>query len=140
MDFSEDEDVVCIAECDACSVDAIQVVLGCSVGKGNLLFHLTGKFAFSFYNRKNGSSVRLVLDVHDDGLTHEESHELYMNCPMEKMFAVKETRIALPERARILNCIVCEKCGETVAENCIHIQNGRHLCVDCYTPYKRFDL
>ena len=38
--FSEDEDVVCISENDACGVDAIQVLLGCSVGKGNLLFHM----------------------------------------------------------------------------------------------------
>ena len=137
---SDDEEVVCISECDACSVDAIQVVLGCSVGKGNLLFHLTGKFAFSFYERKSNRSVRLVLDVHDDGMTHEESRELYMNCSMEKMFAVKETKIAIPEHARILDCFVCEACGETVAENYVHIQNGKKLCVDCYTPYRRFDL
>ena len=61
LDFSADEDVVCIAENDACGVDAIQVLLGCSVGKGNLLFHLRGKQAFSFYNRKTGKAVRLVL-------------------------------------------------------------------------------
>ena len=59
LDFSADEDVVCIAENDACGVDAIQVLLGCSVGKGNLLFHLRGKQAFSFYNRKTGKAVRL---------------------------------------------------------------------------------
>ena len=61
LEFSEDEQVVCIAENDACGVDAIQVMLGCSIGKGNLLFHMRGKQAFSFYNRKNGKSVRLVL-------------------------------------------------------------------------------
>ena len=52
LEFSEDEQVVCIAENDACGVDAIQVILGCSVGKGNLLFHMRCKQAFSFYNRK----------------------------------------------------------------------------------------
>ena len=56
--FSDDEQVVCISENDACGVDAIQVVLGCSVGKGNLLFHIRGKQAFSFYNRKTGKSIR----------------------------------------------------------------------------------
>lgn len=64
LDFSADEDVVCITENDACGVDAIQVLLGCSVGKGNLLFHLRGKQAFSFYNRKTGKAVRLVLRPH----------------------------------------------------------------------------
>ena len=56
--FSKDEDIVCVSENDACGVDAIQAILGCSVGKGNLLFHMRGKQAFSFYNRKNGNSVR----------------------------------------------------------------------------------
>ena len=38
---SEDEQIVCISENDACGVDAIQVILGCSVGKGNLLFSVS---------------------------------------------------------------------------------------------------
>ena len=31
--LSADEEVVCISENDACGVDAIQVILGCSIGK-----------------------------------------------------------------------------------------------------------
>ena len=61
LTFSSDEEVVCISENDACGIDAIQVILGCSIGKGTLLFHMTGKQAFSFYNRAAGKSVRLVL-------------------------------------------------------------------------------
>ena len=48
IQFSEDEELVCVSENDACGVDAIQAILGCSLGKGNLLFHITGKQAFSF--------------------------------------------------------------------------------------------
>ena len=51
---SEDEEIVCIAETDACGVDAIQALLSCTVGKGNLLFNLQGKNAFSFYRRSDG--------------------------------------------------------------------------------------
>ena len=69
LSFSEDEQVVCISENDACGVDAIQVLLGCSAGKGNLLFHMTGKQAFSFYERKSGRSVRLVLRPKPEGMT-----------------------------------------------------------------------
>ena len=61
LEFSADEQVVCIAENDACGIDGIQVMLGCSIGKGNLLFRMRGKQAFSFYNRKTGKSIRLVL-------------------------------------------------------------------------------
>ena len=52
----EDEGVVCISENDACGVDAVQVVLGCTLGRGSLLFHMTGKAAYSFYDRAGGCS------------------------------------------------------------------------------------
>ena len=51
LSFSEDEELVCIAETDSCTVDAIQVFLGCTAGKGNLFVNKWGKTAFSFYNR-----------------------------------------------------------------------------------------
>lgn len=47
----EDEDIVCVTENDSCSVDGVQVLLGCTFGKGNLLYRGTGKQAFSFFNR-----------------------------------------------------------------------------------------
>ena len=77
LSFSGDEQVVCIAENDACGVDAIQALLGCSIGKGNLLFHMRGKQAFSFYNRATGKSVRLVLRPRPEGMTREESFAYY---------------------------------------------------------------
>ena len=77
LTFSEDEQVVCISENDACGCDAIQVILGCSIGKGNLLFHMTGKQAFSFYNRKTGESVRLILNEKPQGMTCEQFLEYY---------------------------------------------------------------
>lgn len=77
LTFSDDEQVVCIAENDACGVDAIQAILGCSIGKGNLLFHMRGKQAFSFYNRKTGKSVRLVLKARPRDMTREETFDYY---------------------------------------------------------------
>ena len=102
LEFSADEQVVCIAENDACGIDGIQVMLGCSVGKGNLLFHMRGKSAYSFYNRKTGKSVRLVLKPRA-GMTKAESFAYYQGCKPEEMFEVKETTIRLPEPARIFH-------------------------------------
>jgi formylmethanofuran dehydrogenase subunit E len=48
LEFSQDEEVVCVTENDACGVDAISVVLGCSVGRGNLLFRLRGETGILF--------------------------------------------------------------------------------------------
>ena len=140
LTFSKNEQVVCIAENDACGVDAIQALLGCSIGKGNLLFHMRGKQAFSFYNRVTGKSVRLVLRKKPEGMSREESFAYYQSREPEELFDVKETRIALPEHARIFLSYDCDECGETTAESFIHLQGGKKLCRDCYKAYRRFDI
>ena len=140
LEFSADEQVVCITENDACGVDAIQVMLGCSVGKGNLLFHIRGKSAYSFYNRKTGASVRLVLKPGPEGMTKAESFAYYQGCTPEEMFAVQETTIRLPEKARLFDSYVCDHCGETTGANWIRLAGGKKLCLDCYDAYDRFDV
>ena len=140
LEFSEDEQAVCVAENDACGIDAIQVMLGCSIGKGNLLFRMRGKQAFSFYNRKTGKSVRLVLQPKPAGLTKEASFAYYQACKPEEMFAVKETAVSLPEKARLFDSYVCDCCGETAGANWIRLAGGRKLCLDCYESYDRFNL
>jgi formylmethanofuran dehydrogenase subunit E len=57
--FSSDEEIVCVTENDARGVDAVQLITGCTFGKGNLLYKGTGKMAFSFYNRTH-MSVTIV--------------------------------------------------------------------------------
>lgn len=140
LTFSDDEQVVCVCENDACGVDAIQVILGCSIGKGNLLFHMRGKQAFSFYNRKTGKSVRLVLKNKPEGLTREQSFDYYQSCAPQDMFDVKEATIQLPEKARIFDSYICECCGESTGANWIRLQGGKRVCLDCYQNYNRFDV
>lgn len=140
LSFSEDEKVVCISENDACGVDAIQVILGCSVGKGNLLFHIRGKQAFSFYNRLSGKSVRLVLKPRPQNMTREESFAYYQKMDYKDMFDVKEATIALPEQARLFESYTCECCGESTGANWIRISDGKKLCLDCSSSYDRFSV
>ena len=140
LEFSDDEQVVCIAENDACGIDGIQVMLGCSIGKGNLLFHMRGKQAFSFYNRKTGKSVRLVLKPKPVGMTREESFSYYQRCSPDEMFDVKEATIRLPEKARLFDSYVCDCCGETTGANWIRLSGDKKLCLDCYESYDRFNV
>ena len=140
LEFSADEQVVCIAENDACGVDGIQVMLGCSIGKGNLLFHMRGKQAFSFYNRKTGTSVRLVLKPKPEGMTREESFAYYQSCEPKDMFDVKDATIRLPEKARLFDSYICDCCGERTASNWIRLAGDKKLCLDCYASYDRFNL
>ncbi len=138
--FSIDEEIVCICENDACGVDAIQVILSCTAGKGNLLFHMTGKSAYSFYDRKSGKSIRLLLKAAPEGMTREKSFDYYQSLAPEDMFEVMPARISLPEKARMFDSYICECCGEKAGANWIRIQGGKKLCLDCATSYDRFKV
>ena len=140
LTFSDDEEVVCIAENDACGVDAIQVMLGCSIGKGNLLFHMRGKQAFSVYNRKTGKAVRLVLKPKPEGMTRQESLQYYQSREPEELFDVKPAVITLPEKARLFDSYRCDCCGEVTGANWIRLAGEKKLCLDCYESYDRFDI
>jgi formylmethanofuran dehydrogenase subunit E len=137
IDFSEDEDVVCVTENDACGVDGVQVILGCSAGKGNLIFRNRGKQAFSFFNRKTGEKIRLVLKELPEMSRDEKESFLLNEADATKIFDFKIPDYDLPEPARIFQSIICEKCGEKTAEPMIRLENGQKLCLDCASPYSR---
>ncbi len=140
LTFSDDEQVACISENDACGVDAIQVILGCSVGKGNLMFHMRGKSAYSFFNRNTGKSVRLVLKKPAKEMDRDELFRYYHACTAEEMFEVKPVTIALPEKARLFSSYVCDCCGEVTGANWIRLAGDKKLCLDCYESYDRFNV
>ena len=131
VDFSEDEEVVCISENDACGIDAIQVITGCTAGKGNFIFHITGKHAYSFYDRKNEKSLRLVLKKIDNEMSREEVFDYVQNSKAENLFDVKNTSLELPEKASIYKNITCDCCKEDTAEAFITGKDGKLLCLDC---------
>lgn len=138
-EFSEDERLVCVAENDACGVDAIQVLLGCSLGKGNLLLRPRGKQAFSFFDRDTGRAVRLMLKPRPRMSREESFADLQARAP-EELFDVSVPAFPLPERARLWGSAACERCGEVTAEHMLRLENGRKLCLDCHPPYERFSL
>ena len=58
---SEDEEIVAIVENDACSADAVQVITGCTFGKGNFIHKDYGKMALTLLSRNTGRGVRILL-------------------------------------------------------------------------------
>ncbi len=162
---AQDEDIVVIAETDMCGVDAVQALLGCTSGKGNLVFRDYGKTAFSFYCRKSGFSARLVLspsfasrksseeriDLQKKAaagkLLPEEERRLnelrtvqaerVLAAPFEELFSIGNVREPLPQRARILETLICESCGEGVMESRIRHLGGKRLCIPCFEAEER---
>lgn len=137
LQFSRDEEIVCVSENDACGVDAIQVITGCSLGKGNLLYRDRGKQAFSFFIRQSGASLRLVLKPLPQEMDRKQRQEYLLNTPANELFELKTPGFDLPERARLFTTVVCEVCGEGAAEAKIRLENGKKVCLDCAKPYSR---
>lgn len=137
LERAQDEELVCITENDACGVDAIQALLGCSLGKGNLIYYGTGKQAFTFYRRRDGKGVRLYLKAENPGLEREDWMHHLLHMAPEEAFTVGEPQLPLPQRARRFASVTCQICGEKAAEHTMHLQEGKWVCSHCFAPYKR---
>ncbi len=136
FDRAKDEELVCEIENDACSVDAVQVITGCTLGKGNLLYRSTGKMALSLYNRQTKKAVRIVM--HPDLSTELGWNKEYiLEAPAESIFLIKALDYKPPEKAFIFGNVKCDQCGENTAENMIRLQGGKKLCPDCFQDYSR---
>ena len=56
-DRAADEELVAIVENNSCAVDAIQVITGCTFGKGNLIFRDHGKQVYTFLMRPSRNTA-----------------------------------------------------------------------------------
>lgn len=137
IEHSKDEEIVCVSENDACGVDGIQVILGCSAGKGNLIFRIRGKQAYSFFHRNTGEKVRLVLKPLPQMESREAKQNYILEAPLDEIFDIKKPGYPIPEEARLFSSIVCELCGENTAEPYIRLEAGKKVCMDCFTDYHR---
>jgi formylmethanofuran dehydrogenase subunit E len=155
---SADEEIVAIVENNSCAVDAVQVMTGCSFGKGNLIFRDYGKQVYTFMLRPSGKSIRIAVDWKrpTESRKEKELWERYMNgdrltkvvefvhnrkaakirhileAQEKDLMKVKKGRAELPPEAEIYRSIDCAVCGEKVAEPKARMRNGRMLCIPCF--------
>ena len=162
---AEDEELVAVVENDACGVDAIQVLTGCTFGKGNLIYKDYGKSVYTFYNRTTGKALRLSVKPETFSKTHgNKQTELFekvrsktateeeiaehnrhrkerIRSILEKgkdLFKIEEVEITPPEIARIFNDVICENCGEPVMATKVQEISGKKLCIPC-AEKKKYD-
>ncbi|MGC9360649.1 MAG: FmdE family protein [Anaerolineae bacterium] len=145
---AEDEELVTIAETDACGLDAVQVLTGCTAGKGNLILRDWGKQVFTFGRRSDGRMVRVALrygvttppDADDLSPVErrQKSLELLQTLPDDALFDIRWVDSPLPERARIFRTVRCSQCSEGVMEARARLRDGQPVCPECYgVPYTR---
>ena len=121
-----DEELVAIVENDSCAVDAVQVITGCTFGKGNLFFRDHGKHVYTFALRPSGRAVRVSRKP-----GNHLSPDAVLAAPAERIFWIDEMTVELPEPARIHESLVCARCGEPVMATRTRRRGDRHLCIPC---------
>ncbi|MBW2144681.1 MAG: TraR/DksA C4-type zinc finger protein [Deltaproteobacteria bacterium] len=152
-----DEELVAIVETNSCSTDAIQVLTGCTFGKGNLIFKDHGKHVFTLLGRQTGRGVRLSLKpgvislnqrhrelfqkIKSNSASEKEREEFLelhrqksaeiLEKPLEEMFTINPAQTALPAKAEIEPSNPCEECGEPTMRTKLVEKHGRSLCKDC---------
>ena len=154
-----DTHLVCTTETDMCGVDAVQYLTGCTFGKGNLIHRDHGKMAFTFYDRESGQGFRCILKPEARGNAGEEltalsrriadgsagpedkqrvqvlrqqMQERIMTADLDALFDMMAPLEKMPRRARVLESLVCEECGEATMESRTRRFSGKTLCQPCF--------
>ncbi len=159
LDNPKDTEIVAVVETDMCGVDALQFLLGTTMGKGNLIHRDHGKMAFSFFRRATGQGFRALLNPAARGGMDDEMAELmrmsgngtateaqrqrvtelraglqqrFMTLPLEEMFQVTRVDRGAPRPPKILESLVCDHCGEKTMESRTRRFAGATLCIPCF--------
>lgn len=154
---SPDEELVAVVETDACGADAIQVMTGCTFGKGNFIFKNYGKHAFSLIDRSKQKGIRVCLlpgvfksdpeyfslskRVQSDDASAEETERFrrlqqdrvqeILEADPESLFKIEDVSGDVPAEARIMESGICDLCGEPTKVDLLHKRNGKKLCIPC---------
>jgi formylmethanofuran dehydrogenase subunit E len=155
---SRDEEVVALSENDSCAVDALQVLLGTSIGKGNLILKDYGKNAYTVMNRKSKAAYRFSRknEYRYDGQSQDEfirldavisagtatdaekrRHKMLksqdlLEKPFGDVFCTEKTDCAMPPYAPLARSEACAKCGEmTMSTKMVQDENGKFVCIPC---------
>lgn len=154
---SQDEEIVAIVETDACCADPIQVLTGCTFGKGNFIYKDHGKMVMTLLSRKSGKGVRVAmrhgLFAADDEQTQlqqkatagqatdaerqrlrelrKQRTDTILTMPEHDLFAITEVATELPPKAKMEPSQPCAVCGEPVMGCKLQEVNGQKICRAC---------
>ena len=160
LNRSRDEEVVAISENDSCAVDALQILLGTSIGKGNLILKDYGKNVYTILNRQNKKAYRFSRKKHyqyqgkskDDFFQLDEAissgnasekdkrrHKMLksndlLHRPFDDIFSTEKVDCVIPPYAPLARSEACATCGEmTMLTKMVMTEDGKYLCIPCAT-------
>jgi len=157
---AKDGELVAILElgenhCATCFADGVQMITGCTFGKGNIKKTGKGKWGLTLVDKKAGQAVRVVPKAEammvskqsdfmqkyrSKGIPASEVPE-EVSAPLIKnvMEAPEDALIKigsvapykLEEAAHSFSGFVCEECGEMTVMEYGRIKGEKKVCMDC---------
>ncbi len=154
---AEDEELIAIVETDACGADAVQVLTGCTFGKGNFIYKDHGKNVYTLSGRKSGQGVRVALKagamelgerhrqliekIRTDKATEGDRKEFWdlhrqksldlLEKAQEELFVIEGINLQMPSKARMEPSRPCSFCGEPTMDSKLGSYQGKDICRDC---------
>jgi len=141
--------------CSTCFADGVQVITGCTFGKGNIRSLGYGKFALTLIDKKTKRSVRVVATK--EAMRRSQESEFIK----ERKAGVAPSKIdpslvdplidqVLSEDVKVLfnfgpiqhvdippmlphafDTFICSECGEVTVERYARVKNGQLVCIPC---------
>lgn len=161
VERSRDGQLVALVElgedhCATCFADGIQMITGCTFGKGNIKKLQYGKWGVTLIDTKTGRAVRVspkaevmlankksdfVTKYREKGIPASHVPEevveplvrKVMNTPEGQLLTVGEvTDYEVQKRSDSFAGIICDSCGEMVVEEYSRMVGDRRVCIPCY--------
>lgn len=142
--------------CATCFADGIQVITGCTFGKGNIKKLHHGKWGVTLIDRATGNAVRVVpkaeammknkssefmQNYRKKGIPASQvpEHvvepliEMVMNAPDEQILSIgKIHKQEVPPKKESFEGFVCDICGEMTVEGYGRPLGEKKVCHPCY--------
>lgn len=159
---AKDKELLAVVElgddhCAHCFADGVQMITGCTFGKGNIRKAGYGKFAVTVTDRATGRSVRVVPFAKAQvGMKQTKFFQEYrmkgipaskvpeevvdpliqqvMNAPQEALLSVgAEFKVEVEKKTESFGTEVCAVCGEMVVEEYLRPAAAGKVCIPCQT-------
>jgi formylmethanofuran dehydrogenase subunit E len=141
--------------CATCFADGVQVITGCTFGKGNIEKTHKGKWGLTLIDKRTNRAVRVYPRAEAMMQTKETAFfknyrekgvpptqvpdevvqplvDKVMNAPAEMIMAISDVfEYEWNEPKHSYDSVICDKCGEMVIKEYTTFINGVNLCKDC---------
>lgn len=160
VERSQDKTLMALVElgedhCAHCFGDGIQMITGCTFGKGNIEQLGYGKFGLTLVDRTTGRAVRVVPKAEAQLQMKQTSFfqdyrmkgvppslvpddvvdpliEKVLGAPDEELFAIGEVfDYEVAQKSESFDSFVCGRCGEMVVEPYGRVVGDQKVCIPC---------